>query len=197
MLYSDLSQYTHEQLSNFTYEQLSNFTYEQLELMGQMKLITDRTLADVDRWKELRDKGWANMSEAERREWMGEINVSPSAAKGMYTHNDLNRVESAVGNIVKMLEKSGIDVPKMVIKTDWTYRDKLLESDVERYFSNISVLRGLFDVYKNTPRVPRITDNLTFTLANNIEKILMDVEEIAIRTIGFRYYSGEIFLGEV
>lgn len=162
-----------------------------------LNLITNRTPQDVERWKTLRDKGWADMSASERQEWLGETLPTPTASKGMYTHNDLNRVEGAVKSIVKMLEESGIDVPYMTIKTNWTYKDRLTDSDIERYFSNISTLRGLFEMYSNTPKAPTVRDKLNFTLANNIEKILVDVEEIAIRIIGFRYYSGEIFLGEV
>lgn len=162
-----------------------------------MNMITNRTASDVERWKNLRDKGWTNMSASERQEWLGETSPTPAASKGMYTHNDLNRVESAVKSIVKMLEESGISVPRMTIKTDWTYKDRLMDSDIERYFSNISTLRGLFEMYSNTPKAPTVNDKLNFTLANNIEQILVDVEEIAIRIIGFRYYSGEIFLGEV
>ena len=137
------------------------------------------------------------MSASERQEWLGETLPTPAASKGMYTHNDLNRVENAVKSIVKLLEESGIDVPYMTIKTNWTYKDRLMDSDIERYFSNISTLRGLFEMHNNTPKAPTVNDKLDFNLANNIEKILVDVEEIAIRIIGFRYYSGEIFLGEV
>ena len=162
-----------------------------------MNMITNRTASDVERWRTLRDKGWANMSVSERQEWLGEITPTPSAARGMYTHNDLNRVESEVKNIVKLLEASGIDVPKLVTKTDWTYKDTLMDTDVERYYSNISTLREFFEVYQDTPKAPTIADNLNYTLANNIEKILVDVREIALRVIGFKYYSGEIFLGEV
>ena len=162
-----------------------------------MNMITNRSAADVERWKTLRDKGWDSMSALERQEWLGEITPTPSASKGMYTHNDLNRVENAVKSIVKLLEESGIDVPSMSIKTDWTYKDALRDTDVERYYSNIATLRGLFEMYNSTPKAPSIKDKLDFTLANNIEKILVDVEEIAARIIGFRYRSGEIFLGEV
>ena len=47
------------------------------------KFIFDRSFSDVERWKELRNKGWANMSISERKEWLFEVIPSPSAAKGM------------------------------------------------------------------------------------------------------------------
>lgn len=162
-----------------------------------MDLITNRTASDVERWRNLRDKGWANMSASERQEWLGETIPTPAASKGMYTHNDLNRVENAVKNVVVLLKKLNMDVPNMTIKTDWTYKDRLKDSDIERYFSNISILRELFEAYTHIPKAPTVNDKLDFNIANNIEKILIDVEGIAIKIISSRYYSGEIFLGEV
>ena len=162
-----------------------------------MDLITNRTASDVERWRNLRDKGWANMSASERQEWLGETIPTPAASKGMYTHNDLNRVENAVKSVVVLLKKLNMDVPNMTIKTDWTYKDRLKDSDIERYFSNISILRGLFEAYTDIPKAPTVNDKLDFNIANNIEKILIDVAGIAIKIINSRYYSGEIFLGEV
>ena len=72
-----------------------------------MVLITDRTKADVERWKTLRDKGWNGMTEAERNEWLGVIVPKPSASKGMYTHRDMNRVESAVKQISERMRELG------------------------------------------------------------------------------------------
>ena len=54
-----------------------------------MNLITDRTAADVVRWKTLHDKGWEAMSAEEQSEWLGGM-------KGSYNYTDMNRVESAV-----------------------------------------------------------------------------------------------------
>lgn len=48
-------------------------------------LITDRTQADVTRWKTLHDKGWFRMSPEEKVEWS-------SGLKGTYNATDLNRV---------------------------------------------------------------------------------------------------------
>lgn len=189
MFYLELSQYTHEQLSQFTHAQLA--------LMSHGGLIIDRTLADVGRWMELRDKGWANMSEAERQEWMGEIDVTPSAAKGMYTHIDLNRVEGAVESIVSRFKDAGYSVPEMTIIVDRTYKTKLLDSDVERYFRNIATVRELLPVYPSTPLVPYVGEPLNYERANNIEKILLDVDEIFTKLTQSWHYAGDLFTGEV
>lgn len=52
-------------------------------------LITDRTQADVTRWKTLHDKGWFRMSPEEKVEWS-------SGLKGTYNASDLNRVTAAM-----------------------------------------------------------------------------------------------------
>lgn len=162
-----------------------------------MNLITDRTPNDVERWRALRDKGWDRMTEEERREWLGEIDVTPSAAKGMYTHNDLNRVESAVAEIVERLVKLGHRDLKLEVKTDWSYTDDFWQADMVRYLKNVSELASRVVNYPTTPPVPEIRNKLDYIAANDIEKILVDVSDITLKNIDTRCYAGEIFLGEV
>ncbi len=189
MLYSELSQYTHEQLSEFTYEQLS--------LLPQNGLVTNRTLDDVRRWMELRDKGWDKMTEDERLEWMGERLAVPSAARGMYTHKDLNRVERAVKEIVNRFKDIGYSVPEMEIIINRTHESKFRDSDIERYFRNISIVREILTVYPYTPLLPYVWEPLNYKRANDLEKILIDVDEIFTKLTQSWHYAGEIFTGEV
>lgn len=185
------------QLSNYTNEQLSRFTNYQLSILSSLEYVTDRKQADVDRWKYLRSKGWSGMTDAERMEWMGEIVHNVSATKGMYTHNDLNRVESAIENIVKRFKYYGFAVPDMVIKTDWTYEDDFWSAEMVRYYTNIETLRKILNVFPDTPKAPKIGENMTYQLANDIEKILMDIDYVFGETKKNWFYSGEITVGEV
>jgi hypothetical protein len=189
MLHSEISQYTHEQLSDFTHGQLA--------MSSSSSLITDRTEADVIRWMELRDKGWDAMTEAERLEWMGEIEVTPSAARGMYTHRDLNRVESTIETILNRFKEVGYSAPDLNITTDRNYTSKLLDSDVEEFFRKITVVRGLLPVYPSTPRAPYPGERMDYKLANDIEQILLDVDEISAKFIQSWHFVGELFIGEV
>lgn len=162
-----------------------------------MDLITNRTPKDVERWKTLRDKGWDSMSDVERQEWLGEIETTPSATRGMYTHNDLNRVEKAVESISRrLLELEYITLP-LVVKTDWTYTDDVWKEDIERYLNNIKLLRDTGLVYPSTPALPSIKNKMTYSIANDIEKILMDIDDLSTRIINTRLYVGEIMSGEV
>lgn len=162
-----------------------------------MKLITNRTPQDVERWRTLRNKGWCNMTSTEKREWLGEITLTPSASKGMYTHNDLNRVEQAVSVIAAKLRTMGLLQEELVVKTDWSYKDGFWVDDMERYLGNIRILRNTGVIFDTTPVVPSITRKMDYSLANDIEKILMDINDNINKLQSSKFYVGELMSGEV
>ena len=155
-----------------------------------LDLITDRTQQDVDRWRELHDKGFAQMSDAERSEWLGYM-------KGRYNHEDMNRVERAVELLSERLTKIGYLPTPLVVKTDWTAEDTPYRGDIERYFNNIAALRGSMPFPEATPIAPTIGKRLNYIMANEIERILLDVDSFSKKTPDAWYRSGEIFSGEV
>ena len=185
------------QLNSFTNEQLNSFTNRQLQLLDYLGYIFDRTNRDVERWRELRDKGWDGMTEDERQEWLFETMPTPTAAKGMYTHNDLNRVETTIENVAVQLRKLGYVVPEMTMKFDWTYEDTITKDDIDRYFSNIETLRSVRGVFPSTPKTPSTRENFNYSKANDIEKILYDIARIVENQEKSWYYTGEIISGEV
>lgn len=162
-----------------------------------MNLITDRTALDVERWIELRNKGWNGMSDSERSEWLGELTTTPNAAKGMYSYKDLNRVESAVKALSERLNTLGYKHSPLTVKLNWTYTDEVWRGDMERYLNNIEALRETVTVFPNTPPTPTPNDNLNYTLANDIEKILVDIDTVATNIVKAKHYVGEIISGEV
>lgn len=159
-----------------------------------MELITNRTAQDVERWKTLRGKGWAGMTELEKQEWLGELSVVPNASKGMYTHNDMNRVERAVKDIATKLITVGFLNRNIETKTDWSYTDVLTKAEMSRYLGNLKLLADSVSVQT---KVPTIDEKLDYNIANNIEKILMEVSSVVEGIIRNRWYANEIFSGEV
>jgi len=145
-----------------------------------MELITNRTQADVDRAKELWSKGWQNLTLEEKNEWL-------AGMKGAYNYTDWNRVESAVAQLAEVL---GIDLET---KTDWAIEDEIKYSDQERYLNNIAILRERGGCLVNTPPVPGSLSKLTYSLANDIEQILVDIET-AVKLFS---RCGEVYCGEV
>lgn len=153
-------------------------------------MITDRTLQDVARWKELHDKGWAAMTAEERAEWSGTM-------KGRYAASDMNRVESAVEALsAQMVEMGYLDTP-LTVRTNWNMWSVPTKQDMIRYLENVSVLRTLMPLYADTPEAPTIDQEFTYERANDLEKILLDVDRMITSIPQSWFYAGEIRSGEV
>lgn len=185
-------------------------------------LITDRTEPDVAYAKELSGKGLDGMSDAEKSEWL-------SGLKGSYTVSDLNRVESAVAYLADTLRtlpdilkeyaaSKGVawdaffDVPydplacDLTTKIDWSISDVPTSVQMERYLSNVVVLREALSF--DTIDLPDSMVNLNWQGANAIEKALKGLDESISafdaktkfnldNTASVWIYSGEIYASEV
>ena len=65
------------------------------------------------------------------------------------------------------------------------------------YLLNVSAIRSVLAVVKSTPSVPVDMVGLMVQEANNIEKILVDVNKLLMKSTQVWFYSGELFAGEV
>lgn len=135
-----------------------------------MELITTRTQAHIDRLNALKAKGWENLTDSEKEEWYG------TAAMGAYNYTDLNRVEAAVAELAEM---AGLN---LTTKTNWTKWDVPTSEDMSRYIGNLNAIMAACPSGTVFPTVPASMNSLTYTLANNIEKMLL-VAETAIYRI--------------
>ncbi|RHN01468.1 hypothetical protein [Dielma fastidiosa] len=127
------------------------------------RLIYDRTAADVNRAIYLRNKGYENLTDAEKQEWSSDL-------KGCLNCSDLNRVAEACRYINAMYRQWGYDVT-IPVKTDFTmddFQDLQLMSDY-----CLSVL-NLMGSIKNgrMGEVPRRMTGATHVTQNNIERNL-------------------------
>lgn len=152
-------------------------------------LVTDRTEADVSRYSELRDKGWAAMTTAEKAEWV-------AGMKGAYNASDLNRVASAMSYLSQRFASAGHSVP-ISSPTDWANGDIPTKGDLDTYLDDLRRIRAALAVMDTTPSAPESMDYLTWAKANDIEKILVDVDDALGRLLLSPFYSGEIYSGEV
>lgn len=154
-------------------------------------LITDRTGADVARWRELRNKGYTNMTEAERAEW-------DAGMKGAYNVADLNRVGEALNYVRDRLAAAGyVKTSDFVAKTGWTETEIPTAKELTDYLRNVSTIREALAQFRTTPAAPVYSGGLDYQEANAIEKILVDVDELITRTIAAQYYMGDLYCGEV
>ena len=145
-----------------------------------MEMITDRTHADCERAEYIIGKVHAGeaLTEAERAEYF-------SGLRGCYTIHDLNRVETVVLNFSA---KTGLGLQT---KTTWTYTDKMMRADIERYLSNIAAVYNALEHKTGLPEPPGIDRWIDYKAANDIEKIM---ERADVHAIGYAILDASAYL---
>ena len=111
-----------------------------------------------------------------------ESDVNARNAKGIYTAEDLNRVNEAMRYVSNLLISMGYACP-VTLKTDWTDANWGTPATMELYLRNLETIRAVLAMVETTPAVPEGVsdsgtgkkDGLTYTKANDIEQILADV----------------------
>lgn len=154
-------------------------------------LITDRTGKDVYDFMRLREKGWNKMTTAEREQWS-------AGMKGAYNASDLNRVYSALGYLREILISAGyLSGREFFVKTDWAEGEVITYIDLREYLTAVEAVRNAMTQFETTPPTPANIGSLNYQDANDIEKILIDIHEIAKLMIASEYnYCGELYCGE-
>ena len=135
----------------------------------------------------------STLTDAEFAEWLAGL-------KGAYNYTDLNRVGSAVSQIAELIKTMPSEVEayrkqkevyysadflvsynpddvSVTPKTDWLMTDPVTPAAMTEYLRNVSNVRKLFP--EGCPTVPNSMDRLTFSKANDIEKILETVHSSA------------------
>lgn len=141
-------------------------------------LITDRTQNDVDQVHYLNSK-WMTLPDGSLQ-WSGttdELALWTAGLKGSYNAQDLNRVGTAMVYLAEELNALGYMVT-VFPKTNWNEEDVPSSVDMEAYLQQVATLRAVIPVFSTTPDVPLEMNYLTYQEANNIEKILVDIETL-------------------
>lgn len=165
-------------------------SYELTLYYGLLNLITDRTQADVDRVRYLSRRINAGTATAAELEEYG------GAMKGSYNAEDLNRVGAAVEYVANRLREYGYAV-NVQPKTDWRAGEIPTAAELETYRGNVAALRSVLPVGKNTPETPTSLERLTYQKANDLERILLDIDRLITNITLAWFYAGEVFSGEV
>lgn len=177
-------------------------------------LIYDRTQADVTRRDALAAKGLSGMTEAELAEWRagmkGAYNATDlnrvtdalhylqeeltgygyavTVAPIVIHHSVIHWVTDENGQVI--VDEEGyatIDHIEEWDDTTWIEWDIPTIQQMQTYLNNVAAIRGVLDVFENTPQTPPTMNKLTFQRANDIEKILSDVQKAIDRVVaGFR-----------
>lgn len=154
-----------------------------------LNLIYDRTQTDVNtagsiraKYQALRD--WSGLTEAE----------TAQLERGTLTNVTLNRVANAVATLTSALNVAGYTVE--TTSQSFSEADRLKRSEYSTYLSNIQTLRDALSVRASTPELPAADAKLDYIGANNIEKILANLDEL-IGWMNFsRKYCGTFAAGQ-
>lgn len=159
---------------------------------GIMALVTDRTTYDVEQWRVLRDKGYDAMTDEERALW------DSGSMKGAYNVSDLNRVGSALNYIRDRLAAAGYVASDIfTAKSNWSIGEVPTAANLTDYLNAVETVRSAMSRFGTTPKTPKNTGSLDYMEANNIEKILFDVNTLITNMLQARHYCGDLFSGEV
>lgn len=149
-----------------------------------LRLITDRTQADVDEVKAL-PVSWDDFTDAQKEFWGGVV-------RGTYKAEDMDRVGIAVEYLTDELQKRGYN-PQTAPKTDWTVSDSPVEPQTDTYLENVEEIRKQLPVH--APPVPADM-SFNFQGANAIEANLVEADRMYQLVDLSPVYSGECFSGE-
>lgn len=152
-----------------------------------IRLITDRTAADVDTLVNMYRRGMENWAAAELN-WFNQC-----AAKGAYNYTDLNRVGAAVAYLSQELVNLGYAI-HTAPKTDWTRADAPTRTQMAGYLQNVAAVTDTSQIHLSDP-LPETMRQLTVDRANHIEKALVEVDNFLSRY--FAWPSGSIQCGAV
>ena len=123
-----------------------------------------------------------------------QADVDTGTAIGHYNYTDLNRVGEACNYIRGMFASYGYSVPD-ALRVDWTESDLLQYSDMIQY---VRVIRALSDIVVYMQQVPALPFSMAkfgFESANNIEKALYHLGQIAEKIPATWYQCGQIESG--
>lgn len=115
--------------------------------------------------------------------------------KGYYNATDLNRVGKAVAYIAGRFTGYGYAV-SVSPKADWSESDTPTASQMETYRLNIAHLRAVIAIMASTPETPETMRALNYVKANNIERILQDLNALIANMEQAWFFSGDLYAGE-
>ena len=145
---------------------------------ANLNLIYDRAESDETASAAIRKSyqtlgNWSGLTDTERAQ----------LERGTLTYNTLNRVETAVKLLAAALTSAGYPVEVTpVLKgsksedREWQEGDIVRRAQWSTYIENVQRLRDAYYTLAETGELPKPEDKLGYVGANNIEKVLADID---------------------
>lgn len=109
------------------------------------------------------------------------LDVTRGTAKGQYNASDLNRIGGAVNYVAERLRELGHDVNTSQ-KTNVNDTEWISVGEGKQLLKDLEMLRSEIAVFQSTPNVPTTMERLGYAGANDIEKILLDLDALISQT---------------
>ena len=113
-------------------------------------------------------------------------------SKGYYNYTDLNRIEEWCEYLANLLTSYSYPV-SITVKKNWAMSDLPNVNDMERIRSNVNAIKTVFHAYTN---IPENLEYMTIEKANDIEKILSELDFLTKNMISSFRYSNTFNSGE-
>lgn len=153
-----------------------------------LNLIYDRTADDVAEALRLTQKAFAGtLTDEEKTVWL-------AGMKGAYDAIDMNRVAAAVLTLSGLLNAAGYK--NEVSAQNFVEGEDSTDEKYSVYLSNVQTLRDAIAVRASTPELPAADAKFDYVGANNIEKILADLDELLGWMTYSRKYCGTFAAGQ-
>lgn len=150
-------------------------------------LITDRTDLEVYEANQLDGIKYADMTVEQKAAY--------SSGRGAYRHTDANRVGQACAEIYAIAQAYSYDIPGYVpLRTDYTAETRPTPAEMTQYLATVNAIKTAFSGSQTLPQTMRF---ITYEDANNIEKLLAEVNDIMERMLSVFVRSGMYFSGAV
>ena len=133
-------------------------------------LVTDRSLAAVQLWQQLKALGWGAMTPEQQALW------SSGAMKGAYNASDLNRVIGAVNYLAGVFQSYGYTPGIDAQESNWAVGQVPTQSQMQTYLGNIQALMDTLAEAQFAPELPQSMALLSYVGANSIEQILVELD---------------------
>lgn len=144
------------------------------------QLVTDRTSADLAESKRLNGMKRADMT---AEEW-----ATYQAGKGSYQYSDWNRVATACEELYGLLEEAGYTPTGYVtLPTNMAANKRPTLAQLDQYIATIASIKAALPAV--TP-IPSTWKKLTIEGANNIERMLLEIDAILTRIKAVYIRSG-------
>ncbi len=124
--------------------------------------------------------------------------VRRNTSKGNYNASDLNRIESWMEYLKQLLSEYGYDT-WFETKNDWEVGigKPNMTTEINRIKKNLQKLKDVYFILQSTPNVPSTSDlSINYINANDIEKIMVDLDLLINNMSESLIYCGTVYCGE-